>query len=90
MTYKQALEDHSYLWSIGPADDMTGGYVDSEDLDKLFKKPTKVTARNCLCDQIEYWFSKGPDIGEAKGEDPRIYINSDPKVREIAERHYCV
>ena len=90
MTYKQALEDHKYLWSIGPADDMTGSYVDQEDLKRLLLSPTKTTARDCLCSQIDYWFQVGPDTGKAYGEDVNKYIRSDTKVREIAERHNCI
>lgn len=38
MTYDEVYKDHSFLFGIGPADDMTGGYVDSHDLDSLLKK----------------------------------------------------
>lgn len=87
MTYEQALSDHKYLWSIGEADDMTGGYVDQEDLRKLLLSPTKTTARDCLCSQIDYWFSVGPDIQKAIGGSVAELIRLDAKVREIAERH---
>ena len=59
MKYEEVYKDHSYLWSIGPANDMTGGYVDQEDLYKLLKNPTKATAKKCLLEQIEYWFDMG-------------------------------
>lgn len=91
MTYEQAKEDHEYLWSIGAAYDMTGGYVDSEDLTRLLKNPSKATAKACLCNQIDYWFQVGPDLnGGNRGEDVREYIQSDPRVAEIAERHGCL
>ena len=35
MTYEQAFKDHEYLWKIGPGYDMTGGYVDQEDLSRF-------------------------------------------------------
>lgn len=61
VTYEQALEDHTYLWDFyGPAADMTGGYVDQEDLSKMLRNPSKTTARQCLINQIAYWFEIGP------------------------------
>ncbi|MCK5133208.1 MAG: hypothetical protein KAR40_13785 [Candidatus Sabulitectum sp.] len=61
MSYKQALADHKVLWGIAPAGDMSGGYVDQEDLDRLLKSPTKKTAEKCLIRQIVYWFEVGMD-----------------------------
>ena len=84
MTYEQAYEDHSYLWkTYGPARDMTGGYVDQDDLSFLLSSPSKDTARRCLSDQINYWFQVGPE-GKIN---PDIFIDS--MVFEIAERHNC-
>jgi hypothetical protein len=83
ITYKQALADWHYLWDIDEANDMTGGYVDQRDLDELLHSPTKSTARDCLCQQIMYWFSVGT---EAEGS-ARKHFDADPMVREIAERH---
>jgi|GEM_PF-3600081 len=82
--YDQFRKDHEYLWeTYGPADDMTGGYVDSEDLERLLKTPTKVMAAKCYADQIRYWFDAGPDtFGKEVGD-----WRSDPEVRLIAERH---
>lgn len=80
-TYEQALADHTYLWeTYGPAQDMTGGYVDQDDLAKLLRSPTKATARDCLVDQIIYWFSVGP---ESDCERP----DGDPFVEDIADRY---
>ena len=84
ISYEQAREDHEYLWGIAPAYDMTGGYVDQEDLALLLRSPTKKTARDCYCDQIRYWF-EGPDHNAERGLVPW----HDPKVCEIAERH-CI
>ena len=85
LTYEQARADHEYLWmTYAPAADMTGGYVDQDDLDKLLKSPTKRTATACYVSQIKYWFQIGPDdqfgrIGNSwKG---------DPEVLEIAIRY---
>lgn len=72
MTYEQARSDHEYLWSIGPADDMTGGYVDQEDLARLLKSPTKATAAACYADQITYWFQVGPDGGSIPWDNQRV------------------
>jgi hypothetical protein len=86
MTYEQAFADWEYLWSIAPAYDMTGGYEDQYDLDKLIRSPTKRTAKKCLCSQIQYWFQAGPD-DDGKYGGASKYIAADKRVREIAERH---
>lgn len=82
ITYEQAYADHSYLWTTyGPAHDMTGGYVDQDDLAKLLASPSKATARKLLCRQIDYWFEVGPDISTNS-----VDLN-DPILREIYERY---
>lgn len=81
-TYEQAFADHSYLWeAYGPARDMTGGYVDQEDLAKLLRSPSKATARKCLIDQIEYWFDMGVEEQSPQAD------WSDPKLIDIANRY---
>ncbi len=87
-TYEQVYADHSYLWAIDEADDMTGGYVDSEDLDRLLKSPSKTTARNLLIRQIDYWFSAGTEGGGMKQVEE--LLKTDDRVREIAERYLCI
>ena len=83
ITYEQAYADHQYLWqTYGPADDMTGAYVDQDDLAKMLKSPTKATARDCLESQISYWFSVGPDPHNGTPVDP-----DDPELLEIADRY---
>ncbi len=88
MKYEEIYADHSYLWSIGPAYDMTGGYVDQHDLDLLLEKPSKKTAKKCLIDQIEYWFVTGI---ESNHDDNVILVkNIDTdhnKLREIADKY---
>ena len=85
ITYEQALADHTYLWEeYGPAEDMTGAYVDQEDLTLLLRSPTKATARDCLCRQIDHWFSVGP---ESQGGCYRRPDPTDPELIEIADRH---
>ena len=85
ISYEQAREDHEYLWSIAPAYDMTGGYVDQEDLQRLLENPTKATARDCYCSQIDFWFQNGPS-----GFDERALIPwHDARVVDIANRH-CI
>ena len=86
ITYEQAFTDHAYLWKIAPADDMTGAYVDQDDLDKLLDSPTKLTARKCLTDQIVYWFQVGPDPFDANST-PQWHIDNDPNVAEIYARY---
>jgi hypothetical protein len=83
MNHEQAYSDHRYLWTAyGPAADMTGGYVDQGDLEKLLRSPTKYMARVCLIRQIVYWFEVGTD--------DKVPIDvSDPRLLQIAERHGC-
>lgn len=89
-TYEQAQADHKYLWSFGAAYDMTGGYVESDDLDLMLESPSKTTARYCYISQIEYWFSRGPgescDSEQAKSELKHL-LETDEKVREIRARY---
>ena len=86
VTYEQARADHEYLWSAHrPANDMTGGHVDQDDLAKLLRSPTKATARDIYSRQIAYWFEVGP---EREGT-LEVAWKTDPKVREIAIRHWC-
>lgn len=85
ITYDQARGDHEYLWgTYGPANDMTGGYVDQDDLNRLLKNPTKNTARKCYVDQICYFFSRGCE--SANGGKP---FSNDQRAYEIAKRHGC-
>lgn len=87
ITYEQAREDHEYLWSIGEACDMTGGYIDQQDLKTLLESPNKRTAAKCYCSQIDYWFQAGPDIKGGSAYDPESIPWDDILVQEIAERH---
>lgn len=86
ISYEQARTDHEYLWDVyGPAADMTGGYVDQEDLAKLLRDPTKKTATACYTSQIVYWFTVGPERPEYRtASDLWKY---DTMVYEIAERY---
>ena len=93
MTYEQAREDHEYLWNMyGPAVDMTGGYVDQDDLKKLLMNPTKATARQAYENQINYWFRVGPDRGDSFSDGPVTESSEialdDSRVRFIAERYH--
>jgi hypothetical protein len=82
ISYNQAFKDHQYLWAeYGPASDMTGGYVDQDDLDLLLAKPTKATALKCLESQIRYWFEVGPE-GDCRRPD-----RDDPRLLEIMDRY---
>lgn len=82
ITYEEAFADWEYLWTqYGPAADMTGGYVDQEDLDRLLRSPTKATARRCLMSQIAYWFEKGTDSISRQPD------RSDERLQEIADRY---
>lgn len=87
MKYEQAFKDWKYLWNIGAADDMTGAYVDQEDLDKLLHSPTKATAAHCLCRQIEYWFDTGPDTSDLLFGSYHDLVEQYPGIPAIMERH---
>lgn len=80
--YEQALADWTYLWEeYAPARDMTGGYVDQNDLRRLLLTPTKAMAAKCLTNQIEYWFQVGTEECDRQ-PDP-----DDPRLQEIADRY---
>lgn len=85
VTHEIAYRDRQYLWKLCPAADMTGGYEDQGDLERLLKTPTKAMAAQCLSSQIDYWFRKGTeDGGEEQVAD---FLRTDPHVRDIYERH---
>lgn len=90
MTYEELYADWEYLFKkVGCAEDMTGGYVDSEDLEELLKKPTKSTAKKCLNRQIDYWFRAGIQFDyDLKGRSIFDLIEEYPKIEEIADRHF--
>ena len=79
ITYEQAYEDRQYLWNTYGA--AAGAYVDQEDLEALFRSPTKVTARRCLINQIAYWFQTGP-------EDASRVDRNDPVLLQIKDRYH--
>lgn len=82
-SYEQAFTDRQYIWNTyTEAYDMSGGYVDQDDLEKLLANPTKTTAKNCLINQITYWFEVGP-------ADPMPGWRDDPTMLDIAERYGC-
>lgn len=99
ISYEQAYSDWEYLFSIGCAYDMTGGYVDQEDLKKLLKSPTKKTARDCLVNQIIYWFQVGIDtaandsyefchlVSNVNRNSIKPLIDADERVYEIYDRY---
>ena len=90
MSYKQTYEDHKYLFGIGAASDMTGGYVDSHDLDAMLKTPTKKMAEFCLYRQITYWFQVGTEEGGDHSNMSSLQLVEEfPKIRDIAERYDC-
>ncbi len=90
MTYDEMYKDWDYLFNtISTANDMTGGYVDSEDLERLLKNPSKTTAKNCLSKQIDYWFQVGLEhSNEHIGKTVFDLADEFPKLTEIAERHF--
>lgn len=85
VVYEVAYRDHKYLWALGPAHDMTGGYEDQGDLALMLKTPTKAMATKCLTGQIKYWFQMGTENG---GRQQVVeLLETDPMVRAIFERH---
>lgn len=80
-TYEQAYDDHQYLWrTYSKADDMTGAYVDQDDLAKMLRSPTKRTARECLENQIIYWFEAGPAPSDGPPKSVREIARQDRRV----------
>lgn len=87
ISYEQALKDHATLWAIGPAYDMTGGYTDSEDLERLLKSPNKSTARKCLVQQIQYWLETGTEEERLRRCSLSDIVDNHPEVGPIADRY---
>ena len=82
ISYAQAFADWSYLWEeYGPAEDMTGAYVDQQDLAILLRSPTKRTAAICLESQIVYWFQAPPKYYRERPD------HDDSRLWEISERY---
>lgn len=86
MNYEEVYKDWKYLWSIAPANDMTGGYVDQDDLKRMLKSPSKKTAIYCMKRQMEYWFQAGPD-GFEIGRDYESICNKFDLVETIREKY---
>lgn len=91
MKYEEVYGDWSFLFeTVGFACDMTGGYVDSKDLEELLKKPTKATAKTCLIRQITYWFSSGIEYNpEHVGKTIHDLIDEYPRIVDIADTYCC-
>lgn len=85
--YQQALSDWETLWKVGAAHDMTGGYVDQQDLDRLLRNPTKAMATKCLISQINYWFEAGIETGTEKGKPAALVLAEHPHLEPIAIRY---
>lgn len=86
MTYEEVYKDWEYLWDISSASDMTGGYVDQEDLAKLLKSPTKATAKACLLSQINYWFESGTE--DYLGGYSSLLVEY-PEIADIRDKYNC-
>ena len=82
--YNEVREDWETLWNICPADDMTGAYVDSGDLDRMLKTPTKKMAIQCMKCQIDFWLNQGiEDTNQTLEELMEMY----PQVIPVAEKY---
>lgn len=92
LKYDIARKYHEYLWqTYGDAYDMTGAYVDQDDLQKLLENPTKKTAAECYCSQMEHFFQVGPDSNLMNSNNKTLDdLKSDPMVLQIAEELYCL
>ena len=87
--YNDARRDHKILWDIAPAYDMSGGYVDQDDLARLLESPTKKTAADCLEAQICHWLHVGPDVDcdpQKSREYLRELLDNDPTILAIYDR----
>ena len=86
MSYASVYKDWKYLFDISPAYDMTGGYEDQYDLQRMLENPTKKQAEACMRNQIDYWFQAGPEDFEYKNWER---LKEDyPKVDNIREEYY--
>lgn len=88
INYESVYKDWQYLFNIGDAYDMDGGYEQSRDLFKLLKKPNKSQARQCLINQMRYWFEVGPESFQGgKSNSELEEALKDCKVRAIKEKY---
>ncbi len=84
VSYHEVREDWKTLWDICCANDMTGAYVDSEDLDKMLETPTKAMAVQCMKRQIDYWLDVGiEDTSQTLDELMVMY----PQIIPIADKY---
>lgn len=87
MKYEEVLKDWKFLFEeLDTAYDMTGGYVDQEDLDLLLKSPTKTTAKTCLQKQIDHWFQAGTEEFPCIMNTEKL-LKKYPTARSIAEKY---
>lgn len=101
-SHKQSYSDRQYLFkTYAAANDMTGGYGESDDMEALLKDPTMTTATRCCVRQIRHWFNAGPDMSELHTRHGHKYCHgmggqefvehiceTDRRVAEIRDR-YC-
>ena len=74
-TYGEVFSDWERLWSIAPANDMTGAYVDQR------------TAKDCLNRQIHHWFEAGVESGGETGIPASEVILRHPEIEDIAVKY---
>lgn len=84
--YEEVRKDWEILFNEAPASDMTGGYVDQMDLEKMLRNPTKRMATDCMIRQIEYWFESGVETDDPIGDRDRL-IESDEAIRNVAKKY---
>ena len=88
--YDRIRNDWLDLWSLGPADDISGGYVDQDDLAIMLKTPTKSAAADCMERQIAYWLQVGMEREDMKKHGYTSVddiIMKNPTVADIARRY---
>lgn len=57
MTFDEVKKDYlELLDKYGYPEDMTGGFVDAEHMEKVIRNPTKANAKKYMIDVIQYGF----------------------------------
>lgn len=85
MTFEEVKKDYLELMGIGIPQDMTGGFVAEEHMERVIRNPTKSNAKRYMLDVINYGFQAGTYWNtEVNGE---IHIEDNEIVNAMYEKY---
>ena len=85
MTFQEVKKDYLELMDIGYPYDMTGGFVDAEQMEPVILNPTKLKAKKYMISVIEYGFQFG-DFWRTE-LDGEISIDDNKVVNSMYEKY---